>query len=142
MTHLTPESVVNISVSSPKPVLKESDSEQVIHQATHPPNAGPQVHQFPESLGSARAIMLFNTAAIYCITHDIDKARKALQEAVKLFSSPPPNQVVLLSAYIELMSGNTSQALYNLKVAHPYPNAMETQRKPRKAAATYLAMKH
>ena len=43
---------------------------------------------------------------------------------------------------IFVCAGNTSQALHNLKVAHPYPNAMETQRKPRKAAATYLAMKH
>ena len=45
-----------------------------------PPFPGPQVHQFPESLSQARAVMLFNTAAVFCITRDNDKARKALQE--------------------------------------------------------------
>ena len=45
-----------------------------------PPFPGSQVHQFPDSLSRARAIMLFNTAAIYCMTHEMDKARKALQE--------------------------------------------------------------
>lgn len=64
MTHLSPESVVNISVSSPRPgrytdstvisgrtvpshpslytVPKDTDSEPPVHQATHPPNAGNQ----------------------------------------------------------------------------------------------------
>jgi CCR4-NOT transcription complex subunit 10 len=142
MTHLSPESVVNISVSSPKPALKDSDSESVVHLTTHPPIAGPQVHQFPESLSQARAVMLFNTAAVFCITRENDKARKALQEAVKLLPNPPPPQTVLLSAYIELMTGNTAAALHLLKVAHPYPHGMDTQKKHRKAAATYLAMKH
>ena len=41
---------------------------------------GPQVHQFPDSLSRARAVMMFNTAAVFCITRDLDKARKALQE--------------------------------------------------------------
>jgi hypothetical protein len=86
--------------------------------------------------------MLFNTAAVFCITRENDKARKALQEAVKLLPNPPPPQTVLLSAYIELMTGNTAAALHLLKVAHPYPHGMDTQKKHRKAAATYLAMKH
>ena len=207
------------------------------------------MNQFPETLSQARAVMLFNTAAVFCITCEHDKARKALQEvgslpahththththtltqAVKLFPSPPPPQTVLLSAFIELRSGqshcitshhlycikitssllhqnyiisiasklhhlycikitssllhqnyiisianhldllstitspqlstiispssiitspqfvclpgNTPAALYLLKVAHPYPHGMDSQKKPRKTAATYLAMKH
>ena len=83
-------------------------------------------------------------------------------QAVKLFSNTPPPQTILLSAYIELMSGqsvthththtrthhftwsigNASAALHQLKVAHPYPHGMDSQKKPRKTAATYLAMKH
>lgn len=81
-------------------VLKDADSETPVHQAAHPPNAGnhlnstcyqaastvpfpfpgPQVHQFPDSLSRARAVMLFNTAAVFCITRETEKARKALQE--------------------------------------------------------------
>lgn len=143
LTHLSPESVVNISVSSPKPVPKDTDSDQVFQVNNNPPNSGPQVHQFPDSLSHARAVMLFNTAVIYCISHENDKARRTLQESVKLFSSPPPPQTVLLSAFIELKSGNTAAALHLLKVAHPYPHGTDIQKKSRKTtAATYLAMKH
>lgn len=38
--------------------------------------------------------------------------------------------------------GNTAAALHLLKVAHPYPHGVDNQKKPRKTAATYLAMKH
>ena len=38
------------------------------------------MYQFPDSLGHARAVMLFNTATIFCISRENDKARKALQE--------------------------------------------------------------
>ena len=48
---------------------------------------------------------------------------------------------IIYTCYVAL-SGNASAALHLLKVAHPYPHGMETQRKPRKTAATYLAMKH
>lgn len=62
------------------PMLVTSKQPIPISHTSIPSYTGSQAHQFPDSLSRARGVMLFNMAAVYCITRDTDKARRALQE--------------------------------------------------------------
>lgn len=52
----------------------------------------PSVLQFPDSVTSARAVMLFNLASVYCLKGEIEKARKFLQQV-----SPAHNDYIVTS---------------------------------------------
>ena len=108
----------------PKEAILTSSRQQVSihsHTVTHTPVRNPplpppppsaalaedDVLAFPKTLQTARAVMLFNLASVFCLRRETDKARKALQQAASLFTGRPPRQVILLSAYIELVSGES-----------------------------------
>ena len=60
------------------------------------------------SNANTQAILLMNIATVYCIRQDMEKARRALQQAcanVQRNNGSLHAKTVLLSAYIELHSG-------------------------------------
>lgn len=82
---------------------------------------------YPSSVSQAKTIMLHNMAVVFCLRREHDKARSALQQAVKL-SKKIPTKMILLSAYIELSSGNTSLALEIMKKCSPNPRATSSKK--------------
>ena len=143
LQHFNADSVTDITTSIPTARLQHSDhleTSQFDRPASRPTSAlsEPSVLQFPSSVAGARAVMLFNLASAYCLQKEVEKARKVLQQTATLFGEIP-SQVVLLSAYIELMSGNTSTALLIIKKHQPFPANMADKRKTRKS--TYLAQR-
>ena len=57
--------------------------------------------------GSSHSVLLMNIATVYCVRQEMDKARKALQQACTHLhrSGTGHAKAVLLSAYIELYTG-------------------------------------
>ena len=55
----------------------------------------------------SQAILMMNIATVYCIRQEMEKARKALQQACTSIhrNGPTHAKAVLLSAYIELHTG-------------------------------------
>ena len=60
-----------------------------------------------------RAVVLINIASVCCVRKEMEKARKALQQACTCLPLPQRNgplhaKAILLSAYIELHTGRLS----------------------------------
>jgi CCR4-NOT transcription complex subunit 10 len=78
---------------------------------------------FPENVISAKTTLLFNLCSLYCLRKEYDQAKISLQKALSMINHCQlPRQAILLSAYIEIMTGNMSQAIQVIKKHHPFVN--------------------
>jgi CCR4-NOT transcription complex subunit 10 len=104
---LNPDDIMDISLS-----VGSTATGKVELQSESPREYG----NFPTSVQTAKGLAYLNLASLYCIRREIDRARKALLQVATLFASTKlPPQAILLSAYIELQSGNIHTALQIIK---------------------------
>ncbi|XP_051878822.1 CCR4-NOT transcription complex subunit 10 isoform X2 [Pristis pectinata] len=114
ITHLNPENVTDVflGVSS-----SEQDQGSDRGENEQMESSGKQILQcYPNSVTSARAMMLFNLGSAYCLRSEYDKARKCLHQAASMVSPKEiPPEGILLAVYLELQNGNTQLALQIIK---------------------------
>ncbi|XP_062912800.1 CCR4-NOT transcription complex subunit 10 isoform X4 [Mobula hypostoma] len=114
ITHLNPENVTDVflGVSS-----NEQDQGSDRGENEQMESSGKQILQcYPNSVTSARAMMLFNLGSAYCLRSEYDKARKCLHQAASMISPKEiPPEGILLAVYLELQNGNTQLALQIIK---------------------------
>ncbi|XP_067837848.1 CCR4-NOT transcription complex subunit 10 isoform X2 [Heptranchias perlo] len=114
ITHLNPENVTDVflGVSS-----NEQDQGSDRGENEQMESSGKQILQcYPNSVTSARAMMLFNLGSAYCLRSEYDKARKCLHQAASMVNPKEiPPEGILLAVYLELQNGNTQLALQIIK---------------------------
>ncbi|XP_069777083.1 CCR4-NOT transcription complex subunit 10 isoform X2 [Narcine bancroftii] len=105
ITHLNPENVTDVflGVSS-----NEQDQGTDRGENEQMESSGKQILQcYPNSVTSARAMMLFNLGSAYCLRSEYDKARKCLHQAASMVSPKEiPPEGILLAVYLELQNEN------------------------------------
>ncbi|XP_075068492.1 CCR4-NOT transcription complex subunit 10 isoform X2 [Mixophyes fleayi] len=114
ITHLNPENVTDVSLG-----VSSNEQEQGSDKGENEPmeSAGKQMPQcYPNSVTSARTMMLFNLGSAYCLRSEYDKARKCLHQAASMIHPKEiPPEAILLAVYLELQNGNTQLALQIIK---------------------------
>ncbi|KAM9488075.1 CCR4-NOT transcription complex subunit 10 isoform 3-T3 [Clarias gariepinus] len=114
ITHLNPENITDVSLG-----VSPSEQDQGSDKGDLEPveSSGKQTPLcYPSSLGSARAMMLFNLGSAYCLRSEYEKARKCLHQAASMVSAKEiPPEAILLAVYLELQNGNTQLALQIIK---------------------------
>ncbi|XP_035678985.1 CCR4-NOT transcription complex subunit 10-like [Branchiostoma floridae] len=124
--HLNPDNISDVSVSLPGTVDttaekgkgsdegEERESQEALMFTFFPTAVHSQ--NYPHSLQSAKATLMFNLASAHCLRSEFEKAKKCLHQAASLI--PPneiPPQAIMLGVYLELQSGNTKLALQIIK---------------------------
>ncbi|XP_030061873.1 CCR4-NOT transcription complex subunit 10 isoform X1 [Microcaecilia unicolor] len=114
ITHLNPENITDVSLG-----ISSNDQDQGSDKGENEPmeSLGKQTPQcYPNSVTSARTMMLFNLGSAYCLRSEYDKARKCLQQAASMiYPKEIPPEAILLAVYLELQNGNTQLALQIIK---------------------------
>ncbi|XP_075443150.1 CCR4-NOT transcription complex subunit 10 isoform X1 [Ascaphus truei] len=114
ITHLNPENVTDVSLE-----VSSNEQEQGSDKGENEPmeSVGKQMPQcYPNSVTSARTMMLFNLGSAYCLRSEYDKARKCLHQASSMIHPKEiPPEAILLAVYLELQNGNTQLALQIIK---------------------------
>lgn len=99
-------------------VLMDKTSEALQHLSPDlMSNSEEQLSKAEFDEGSSHSVLLMNIATVYCVRQEMDKARKALQQACTHLhrSGTGHAKAVLLSAYIELYTGNVNGAIQLLR---------------------------
>ncbi|XP_029445263.1 CCR4-NOT transcription complex subunit 10 isoform X2 [Rhinatrema bivittatum] len=114
ITHLNPENITDVSLG-----ISSNEQDQGSDKGENEPveSSGKQTPQcYPNSVTSARTMMLFNLGSAYCLRSEYDKARKCLQQAASMiYPKEIPPEAILLAVYLELQNGNTQLALQIIK---------------------------
>ncbi|XP_003382418.1 PREDICTED: CCR4-NOT transcription complex subunit 10-like [Amphimedon queenslandica] len=116
LQHLTPDIVTDLEIS--RVPLVNPEVERVEPPAPRPTSSG--VTGFPGSISDAKATLLLNLSSVYCMQKDYELAKKALYQAISILGPVKlPRQAILLSAYVEIMTGNMSKAIQVIKTHRP-----------------------
>ena len=106
-----------------QPQLQEGMPQTISHRITCK-------NEFPNTGNQARLISYLNLCSVFCMTSEFDKARSCLVAVSQLGLETHPN-AVLLAVYIELQTGNVTNALQLIK-RHQYVLASKVDRKKAK----------
>ncbi|RXM34113.1 CCR4-NOT transcription complex subunit 10 [Acipenser ruthenus] len=114
ISHLNPENVTDVSLG-----ISSNEQDQGSDKGENEPmeSSGKQTPLcYPNSVTSARAMMLFNLGSAYCLRSEYEKARKCLHQAASMVQTKEiPPEAILLAVYLELQNGNTQLALQIIK---------------------------
>ncbi|XP_043922578.1 CCR4-NOT transcription complex subunit 10 [Protopterus annectens] len=114
IAHLNTENITDVSLG-----ISSNEQDQGSDKGENEPleSSGKQIPQcYPNTVTTARSMMLFNLGSAYCLRSEYDKARKCLQQAAAMVHPKEiPPEAILLAVYLELQNGNTQLALQIIK---------------------------
>ncbi|XP_066546693.1 CCR4-NOT transcription complex subunit 10 isoform X2 [Amia ocellicauda] len=136
IAHLNPENVTDVSLG-----ISSNEQDQGSDKGENEPveSSGKQTPLcYPNSVNSARAMMLFNLGSAYCLRSEYEKARKCLHQAASMVHTKEiPPEAILLAVYLELQNGNTQLALQIIKRNQLLPSVKTPSPDVRKKPATF-----
>ncbi|MBN3273549.1 CNO10 protein, partial [Polyodon spathula] len=136
ISHLNPENVTDVSLG-----ISSNEQDQGSDKGENDPveSSGKQTPLcYPNSVTSARAMMLFNLGSAYCLRSEYEKARKCLHQAASMVQTKEiPPEAILLAVYLELQNGNTQLALQIIKRNQLLPSVKTLSPDVRKKPAAF-----